>query len=155
MWSYLPVIEWKHVCDDVHAYMLDRVTCVTEGRLLRVCRVSRVRWGTAPRCVCSRHPGTSRECCPVLPSSFRTPSRPLPWTTRDSSSFILQPAMRGALRGFTERNYTYEHYLNHEFGLRWHRLAKYTWSNVSHFSSVAEPHSRVINAFAVASLSWR
>lgn len=82
------------VCGMRIAYILDRVTCVTVGRLLRVCRVSWVRWGTVPKCVYSRHPGTSRECWPVLPKPFRTPSRLPPWSTRDSSSFILLAAKR-------------------------------------------------------------
>lgn len=75
------------------AYMWDKVIWVTEGRLISVCSVSWVRWGTVPKCVYSRHPGISSECCPVLPSPFRTPSRLLPWTTRDSSSCILLPAI--------------------------------------------------------------
>lgn len=85
------------MCQMGLTYILDKVTWVTEGRLLRVCNVSWVRWGTVPKCVYSRHPGTSRECCPVMPSPFKTPSRLFPWTTRDNSSFILLPAIRVAL----------------------------------------------------------
>lgn len=75
------------------SYIVDSVTWVTEGRSFMVWSVSWVRCGTDPKCVYSRHPGVFRECCPVLPSPFRTPNRPFPWTTRDSSSFILLPAI--------------------------------------------------------------
>ena len=84
------------VCVCGSTYISDSVTWVTEERLLRVCSVSWVRWGTVPKCVYSKQPGTSRECCAVLPSPLSTPSRFPPWTTRDSSSFILAPAFRGA-----------------------------------------------------------
>ena len=75
-----------------------RVSCVTEGRLFSVGKVAWVRGGTVPQRVYSRHPGTSRECCPALPSPVSTPSRQ-PCTTMDSSNFILPDRQRSETRG--------------------------------------------------------
>lgn len=103
-------VRWvKCVCVMNSTYIWDRVTWVTGGSLLRVCSVSWVRWGTVPKCVYSRHPGTSRERCPVLPSPFRMPSRLFPCTTRDNSSFILLPAIRGAAVGVLQHRFTEPH----------------------------------------------